>query len=171
MGNQMVFKRYEIKYLINRCQRDAILKAMEPYMTPDEYDHSSIRNIYYDTPDFRLIRESLEKPVYKEKLRVRSYGPYEREAFYERHDGDFRVTFDENIRYRQVELTLDSDAWGTPILKPEQVLMELKVSGALPLWMVHALSQQRIFKTSFSKYGTAYQGILLTSRKGVLRYA
>ena len=70
----MVFKRYEIKYLLTRRQKDEILKAMEPYMSIDGYGHSSIRNIYYDTPDFRLIRQSLEKPVYKEKLRVRSYG-------------------------------------------------------------------------------------------------
>lgn len=74
MGNQMVFKRYEIKYLMSRRQRDAIVQAMEPYMSIDAYGHSPIRNIYYDTPNFRLIRTSLEKPVYKEKLRVRSYG-------------------------------------------------------------------------------------------------
>lgn len=75
MGNQMVFERYEMKYLMDRRQRDAVLRAIEPYMSVDEYGHSSIRNIYYDTPNFRLIRESLEKPVYKEKLRVRGYGP------------------------------------------------------------------------------------------------
>lgn len=238
MGNQMVFKRYEIKYLMDRRQRDAVLKAMEPYMSIDKYGHSSIRNIYYDTPNFQLIRESLEKPVYKEKLRVRSYGraatgdpvfvelkkkyqdvvykrrislpkaqaeacldrrmhlpdsqigreiayalefyqelgptvflSYEREAFYERDGGDFRVTFDENIRYRQVELTLDSDPWGKDILQPDQVLMELKTSGGLPLWMVHTISQLNIFKTSFSKYGTAYQDIFLTEQKGVRKYA
>lgn len=238
MGSQMVFKRYEIKYLMTRRQRDAVLAAMEPYMSIDGYGHSSIRNIYYDTPNFRLIRESLEKPVYKEKLRVRSYGPaaagdpvfvelkkkyqdvvykrrialpraqaeacldgrmhlpgsqigreiayalefyralepavflsYEREAFFERDGGDFRVTFDENIRYRQTELTLDSEAWGKPILQPDQVLMELKTSGGMPLWMVHALSQQSIFKTSFSKYGAAYQDMFLTEQKGARQYA
>ncbi len=48
-------------------------------MRPDEYSHSSIRNLYLDTPDFRLIRRSLEKPVYKEKLRLRSYGRADRE--------------------------------------------------------------------------------------------
>ena len=238
MANQMVFKRYEIKYLMTRSQRDAVLKAMEPYMSIDAYGHSSIRNIYYDTPNFRLIRESLEKPVYKEKLRVRSYGPaasgdqvfvelkkkyqdvvykrrismpqmqaeacldkrmclpdsqigqeiayalayyrelepavflsYEREAFFERNGGDFRVTFDENIRYRQIELTLDSETWGKPILRPDQVLMELKTSGALPLWMVQTLSKQKIFKTSFSKYGAAYQDVFMTNQKGVRKYA
>lgn len=72
--NQMVFQRYEIKYQMSRRQQQAILAAMAPYVVPDEYSHSSIRNLYLDTPDFRLIRRSLERPVYKEKLRVRSYG-------------------------------------------------------------------------------------------------
>ena len=61
MGSQMVFKRYEIKYLMNYRQKDAVLQAMEPYMSMDEYGHSLIRNISYDTPAFRLIRESMEK--------------------------------------------------------------------------------------------------------------
>ena len=73
MKNQTVFQRYEIKYQLDRRQQQAILAAMAPYMEPDEYSHSSIRNLYLDTPDFRLIRRSLERPVYKEKLRVRSY--------------------------------------------------------------------------------------------------
>lgn len=238
MGNQMVFQRCELKYLMTARQKELILAAMKPYMTLDQFGHSSIRNIYYDTPDFRLIRQSLEKPVYKEKLRVRSYGPagvadqvfvelkkkyksvvykrrltmprgeaeaclaglaplpatqiggeiayaldyyktlapavflsYEREAFFAKDGGEFRVTFDENIRYRREELTLDSETWGTPILKPGQVLMELKTPGGIPLWMVHALSEQRTFKSSFSKYGTAYQNLLLTELKGVRNYA
>ena len=69
-----VFERYELKYLMTRSQRDAILRAMEAHMAPDSYAHSDIRNLYYDTPDFLLIRRSLDKPLYKEKLRVRSYG-------------------------------------------------------------------------------------------------
>lgn len=75
MENRMIFKRYELKYLVTKEQRDEILWAMEPYMTADRFFHSSIRNIYCDTPNYRLIRQSLDKPVYKEKLRLRSYGP------------------------------------------------------------------------------------------------
>ena len=48
--------------------------GMEPYMVPDEHPCYSISNVYYDTPDYALIRASLEKPAYKEKLRLRSYG-------------------------------------------------------------------------------------------------
>ena len=73
MGSQMVFQRYEIKFLLTRKQKECILKAMEPYMELDAYGRSTIRNIYYDTDNYRLVRKSLEKPVYKEKLRVRSY--------------------------------------------------------------------------------------------------
>ena len=73
MSNE-IFKRYEIKYLITDEQRRMIEEAFKEHMVPDEYGESTICNIYYDTPDFRLIRASLEKPPYKEKLRVRSYG-------------------------------------------------------------------------------------------------
>lgn len=238
MKNQMIFQRYELKYLLSLRQQQAVLAAMEPYMVPDEYSHSSIRNLYLDTPDFRLIRRSLEKPVYKEKIRIRSYGraqgedtvfvelkkkyrsvvykrritmpqdralacvsgtahwpdsqigaelayatdfyktlrpavflSYERDSFRGMEDEDFRVTFDTEIRCRADHLTLDSDTWGVPILAPGQVLMELKVAGGLPLWMAHVLSEQGVFKTSFSKYGTAYQDILLTGQRGEQKYA
>lgn len=69
-----IFKRNEQKYLLSPEQADIFLAAMEQYMQPDKFPTSSIRNIYYDTPDYRLIRRSLEKPVYKEKLRLRAYG-------------------------------------------------------------------------------------------------
>lgn len=49
--------------------------------------------------------------------------------------------------------------------------MEVKVAGGLPLWMAHVLSEQKIFKTSFSKYGTAYQDIVLNRQRGEQRYA
>lgn len=71
---QAVFKRKEIKYLLSREERDALLPILEAHMEPDVFAHSSISNLYYDTPDFRMVRRSLEKPMYKEKLRLRSYG-------------------------------------------------------------------------------------------------
>lgn len=73
MAFKTVFKRYEIKYLITQEQKKMLLSVMLPYMRPDEYGRTTIRNIYYDTDSFRLIRDSIQKPVYKEKLRVRSY--------------------------------------------------------------------------------------------------
>ena len=71
---QSCFRRYEKKYLLTKEQYQAMLLGMAPYMKQDRYPHYSISNIYYDTDNYDLIRDSLEKPVYKEKLRLRSYG-------------------------------------------------------------------------------------------------
>jgi hypothetical protein len=69
-----VIKRYEKKYLISQQQYRAFMEVAENKLKADRYGISTICNIYFDTPDYRLIRASAEKPVYKEKLRVRSYG-------------------------------------------------------------------------------------------------
>lgn len=234
MAYQAVFKRYELKYLITEAQKLELLRAMESRMARDAYGRTTVRNLYFDTRDFRIIRRSLEKPAYKEKLRIRSYdrpGPqsnvfvelkkkyngvvykrrmrlpqdramawlegtedlggegqiareiryflafyrelrpkvflsYEREAYYDPAGSDFRVTFDENILCRQQELTLESDAWGTPLLPAGFCLMELKCSGGIPLWMTEVLSREKIRKTSFSKYGTAYETVIFPKLKG-----
>ena len=88
---------------------------------------------------------------------------YDREA-YRMKDGahaadggaEFRVTFDCNIRCRETGLTLRSEAYGTEMLDEGMFLMELKCPGAIPLWMTEVLSKEHLYKTSFSKYGTAY---------------
>ena len=228
MPYQMFFKRYELKYLISDEQKEAILTAMNPYMIADKYGRSTIRNIYFDTDNYRLIRRSIEKPIYKEKLRIRSYSrslpestvfvelkkkyknvvykrrismtekdamswvcgarecteatqisdeieyfmryygdlrpsvflSYDREAFFSQDDVDFRVTFDNNILARIHDLSLTADVYGTPMLDAGNTLMEIKCSGGIPMWMVAVLSEERIFKTSFSKYGKAYQTMI-----------
>jgi len=235
---QMVFQRYEIKYLINRKQMERVLEAMEPYMELDQYGHSTIRNVYYDTDTYRLVRASLEKPVYKEKLRVRSYKTagqgdevfvelkkkfdsvvykrrfcaaqrqvfeylagraslpmktqiteeidyflkfyetlapkvflsYEREAYFTKEPSEFRVTFDENILWRETDLSLDKGIYGEAILSPGCALMEIKTPGNLPLWMVKVLSRENIRRTTFSKYGNAYQ-MMMNREKGESIYA
>ena len=72
--NGYTFERRELKYRITDAQRAALEAAFGARMVPDKYGESTICNIYYDTADYRLIRASLEKPAYKEKLRLRSYG-------------------------------------------------------------------------------------------------
>lgn len=71
---QSCFKRYEKKYLLTPAQYDAVKRGMASRMKPDAHPNYTICNIYYDTKNYDLIRASLEKPVYKEKLRLRSYG-------------------------------------------------------------------------------------------------
>ena len=197
-------------------------------MKLDKYGRTTIRNLYYDTDTYLLIRRSIEKPTYKEKLRIRSYDQatddssvfvelkkkykhvvykrrvslpnqeavawlsgdihtekqtqimneidyfmkfygslhpavflsYEREAYYSKDGTDFRVTFDDNILCRQEELSLKSDVYGTSILPEGVVLMEIKCNGGIPLWMTEILSKEKIYKTSFSKYGTAYRTLI-----------
>ena len=235
MGCQMTFKRYELKFMLTQSQKQALLQVMEPYMALDQYGRTTIQNLYYDTDSFRLVRRSMERPEYKEKLRVRSYGTareggrvfvelkkkydhvvykrrltlpepdamawlagdksaapdsqigreinyfctfyrdlrpqvflsYEREAYFERGGGDFRVTFDENILTRRTALSLKTSPWGTPLLPHGTVLMELKTPGGIPLWMTRFLTENHIYKTSFSKYGTAYQNVIFPQQEGV----
>ena len=73
-----IFNRFEHKYKLDTKTFHKVLEVMDRHMEFDSYckGHSlyTIANIYYDTPDNKLIRESLLKPVYKEKLRLRSYG-------------------------------------------------------------------------------------------------
>lgn len=71
---QEVFKRYEKKYLLTKEQYRGLMNRLGEKIVLDEYGEHTICNIYFDTPDYELIRTSIEKPVYKEKLRLRSYG-------------------------------------------------------------------------------------------------
>ena len=241
MEAQMTFKRYEVKYILTRRQRDMLIEAMEGHLALDQYGRHTIRNIYFDTDSHRLARTSIEKPLYKEKLRVRSYqkasedstifvelkkkyesvvykrrlslphriamdaleqgkplpadsqiareieafrafyGPtlkpamllcYEREAYAPVDGTDFRLTLDENIRWRIEDIDLGGSAMGEMLLPADSVLMELKSPGGYPQWMVQFLSENKIYKTSFSKYGTAYQQLMAKQEKeGGIRYA
>lgn len=228
MSIQTVFKRYELKYMLTEQQKEKVLQAMEPYMALDQYGRTVIRSIYFDTDNYRLIRRSIEKPAYKEKLRIRCYSQAEpgspvfvelkkkykkivykrriflpeleamewiqgtrqcpkecqiareinyfleyydalypavflsceREAFYSKDGSDFRVTFDDTILCRRQDLSLESEVYGAPLLPEGKVLMEIKCSGGIPLWMVHVLSEEQIYQISFSKYGTAYRTMI-----------
>ncbi len=69
-----VFERYEKKYIISFSQKKRLLDRISDILLPDEFGESTLCNLYFDTPDYRLIRASIERPVFKEKLRIRSYG-------------------------------------------------------------------------------------------------
>ncbi len=219
--------------MLTKQQKEKVLAAMEPYMKLDKYGRTTIRNIYFDTDSFMLIRRSIEKPTYKEKLRVRSYSratqdstvfvelkkkynhvvykrrislpeheamewvcrkshcgkqtqisdevdyfldyyetlkpavflSYEREAYYTKEKSDFRVTFDDTILCRRENISLTAPVYGEPVLPEDMVLMEIKCSGGIPLWMTNVLSEEHIYKTSFSKYGTAYKTMIYPNLK------
>ena len=233
-----LFKRIEKKYLLSGEKYRQLMEALKDYIEPDEYAHNTICSMYYDTPDFRLIRTSNEKPFYKEKLRVRSYGvpqkdgevfvevkkkydgvvykrrlkmeldeaehyldegsrpvnflekcgssqkddnkkqiyneinyfrnfygdigpamflSYERDAFFARDNRDLRITFDSDITYRCDDLDLSKGIYGKKLIQPDQHLMEIKIPGAMPLWLSHILDDLNIRSSSFTKYGNAYK--------------
>lgn len=238
---QEVFKRYEKKYLLTCEQHQALMKQVGDRLILDAYGRHTICNIYFDTDNYELIRASLEKPHYKEKLRLRSYGvpqncsqvfielkkkydgvvykrripvrledaerylyaadsldaqnfqaeavrllqhmdseqsqifreiqwfmdfyhpkpsvylAYDRRAYYGKEQEDFRVTFDENIRYREEQLHLADGDHGIFLLPKNMVLMEVKIPESLPFWFGHILSELEVFPISFSKYGTYYK--------------
>ena len=225
-----VFNRREIKYLLTDDDKNALLEIIGNYMDSDPYNKDgqtySICNLYLDTAADELIIKSLEKPDFKEKIRLRSYGTvsldstvyleskkkfdgvvnkrrtafklqdaytyfetrtipqnkemnlqvmseidyimnfyklqpkvfisYDRLAFFEKNNSDFRLTIDRNIQTRRTDLRLDSPAYGTQLLPPGKWLMEAKAFKAFPLWFVHFLSERKIYSTSFSKYGAEY---------------
>jgi len=227
------FARKEIKFLLNVKQYEDMLDEIHKYMNPDKFcvggKEYGVYNIYYDTPDDFLIRESLSKPYYKEKIRLRSYfSPakpsdtvfleikkkiggvvakrrvtftleesehyladlekpesekyiinqvfreldaflknynivpkqyisYQRSAFFGKNNKDFRLTFDRMITERRNDLVLSLPSYGNQIIGENQRLMEVKVSDSVPEWLIKCLSGLKIYKTSFSKYGRAYE--------------
>lgn len=291
-----VFERKEMKFRVSAAQREAVQRALAGRMTVDSFGSTRILSLYLDTPRRDIIARSVEKPLYKEKLRVRSYGMpaedtcvfvelkkkfkgivykrrvgisraaaqawlstsvagasmgmgmgYEQavrsfplpkeslqqkalsarslqiareiDAFVARSvqggaaclepsmliacnrvawkpepamtvDGldacpqadvpeTLRITFDSALGYRDYQSAggasgasaaagvgaASVDPWGKNALVTQEILpadesiMEIKCSGALPLWLVRILSENRIYKTSFSKYGTAYEAV------------
>ncbi len=108
---------------------------------------------------------------YYEKLLPKVFLSYDREAYFDIGGSDFRITFDDNILYRTEELSLCSHPNGKRILAEGLALMEVKTSGAIPIWLAETLTEKRIFKTSFSKYGTAYSDMITNIKKEDFTYA
>lgn len=100
MANQTIFKRYEYKYLLTADQKKDLQAYMETYMKPDTFGRNTICNLYFDTPDYLLIRRSIEGKVYKEKIRLRTYGRAQddSEAFIELKKKYKKVVYKRRVR-------------------------------------------------------------------------
>lgn len=227
-----VFNRYENKYLMDAQAFHGLYHRLMEYMELDEYNKNgkfySISNLYYDTDRHTLIRNSLAKPKYREKLRIRAYGvpesdakvylelkkkvfglvnkrrtalklseayefvrtgkapafragmnrqvigeieyflsryelrpmvylAYDRIAMFCKGNRDLRITFDTNIRSRRHDLRLESGDRGEQLLGDGQWLMEVKAEKTVPVWLAKMLSEHKMYRTSFSKYGNEYK--------------
>ncbi|MDE6730035.1 MAG: VTC domain-containing protein, partial [Oscillospiraceae bacterium] len=89
-------------------------------------------------------------------IQPKQYISYQRSAFFGKDDPDFRLTFDRQITERRYDLSLGLSSYGAQIIAPNQRLMEVKIAGAMPIWLAKKMSELEIYKISFSKYGTAY---------------
>lgn len=225
------FKRYEVKFFMTPAQREALMPELLEHFCIDEYGKHTISNLYFDTDTYDIIRTSIEKPIYKEKLRVRAYGvpqrgtgqvfvelkkkydhivykrriaapvgeamdfltggsapqgvdqqiareiahfqevhnhpvpkvylSYDRIAMFGKENSALRITLDQNLLWRDTNLDLCSGSYGQHIIPRDLTLMEIKVPGAMPLWLSHALCKNEIYRTSFSKIGTCYKEFIL----------
>lgn len=231
------FARIEMKYFLNDEQYEAWKHVLRSHMTLDEYGLSAIHSIYFDTDDYAMIRHSLEKPAYKEKLRLRGYGRvtenspvyveikkkydgivykrrqeatlpqarewllgsgrmpadtqiareityladfyrpspkiyigYDREAYFGREDPALRLTLDSNLRFRTDHLDLAQGGGGQRMLDEPLHLMEVKIPGAIPLWMLRAMEELSIRPTSFSKYGYCYVNFIRNKRPEIIPF-
>jgi len=217
------FERNEKKYLLTISQYESVFNEFSKYLKPDEYGEQIICNEYFDTDDYRLIRASIEKPPYKEKLRLRSYGipngesevylelkkkydgivfkrrvmgsldemreyingkipdnenqvlneinyfllfyhakpkiflAYNRIALIGEKNSGIRVTFDRKIRSRTENIDMSLGDFGEEFFTDSSVVMEVKVKGAMPLWMSEIITKSKATPTSFSKYGSVYK--------------
>jgi len=230
-----VFNRYENKFMMDTFTYEKVLATLNEYMELDEYnkthEYYTISNIYFDTKDHHLIRNSLSKPKYKEKLRLRAYGvpslddkvyleikkkvcglvnkrrtklflgeayefvetgekpeakkymnkqvlneieyflrlydlepklylAYDRKAYFGIDNRDLRITFDTNIRTRRYDLRLEAGDHGEKLLDSDKWLMEVKAEKTIPIWLSRMLSENKLYKASFSKYGTEYKTMI-----------
>lgn len=235
------FKRYEKKYLLTKEEYDLLIPRLLKYMNLDEHckggKNYSIYSIYYDTDNNDVIRHSISKPYYKEKLRLRSYKVpkkatdevflelkkkingivskrrivisleeadnfinhgirpgsdnfvdnqvmneieyylknnkvkpaiyigYSRKAFFAKDNHDFRLTFDSCITTRRYDINLESGCYGDELLEKNQYLMEIKILGAIPIWLTNILTELKIYNTNFSKYGNEFMRYVENSNK------
>jgi len=231
-----VFDRIEKKYLITATDKEAFLKAIRQNMNKDSYFKSTVFNLYFDTDNYDFIIQSIDQPIFKEKLRARSYSGYDRvfleiktklrskeynlgykrrimithkdfeqlikhqatltelsqrsieaasdpqiakevDYFLERFDlkpkilviydresykgeDNLRITFDENLKYRTDNLRLIKGKRDKIYFKDNQnIIMEVKAHGVLPLWLARTMSELKVFPQQFSKVGKIYEKI------------
>lgn len=150
-GDEQVFLEIKRKIKGVVVKRRAVLS----YSDAKRFIYQGIRP---ETDDY-IINKDLNEIEYYFKLnpvKPTVYLSYERIALFDTDNPDFRVTFDRNITYRRTDLKLSSGSYGEQLLDDDEVLMETKISGALPKWFADILAKEEIYMSGFSKYGNEY---------------
>ncbi|MBR3256795.1 polyphosphate polymerase domain-containing protein [Candidatus Saccharibacteria bacterium] len=239
-------ERVEEKYLISREEKKSLLSSIIKNLERDEYFSEQVLSLYLDTKNFDFVIKSIDRPPFREKIRVRAYetptrsskiffevksklskGPVkignkrrlvlplkdfytfqsgksslkaileknkvsdskqlqiadeldylvkiynlepkllissDRTAYVAKENKNFRLTFDENLRFREKDLRLEKPGDYEKYFpltndKKHCIIMEVKTMNSMPLWFVRELSKLRVFPSRFSKYGKIYQTI------------
>lgn len=232
--DEKIFNRVEKKYIITAANKKNLLKTIRKNMAKDTYYKSGVYNIYFDTDHYDFIINSIDHPIFKEKLRARSYEGHDKVFFeiktkilgkddnigYKRRvlvtrkdyddlvknradmlelakreiekrddlqiakevdyfvkqfnlkpqilvhynresykgEDDLRITFDSNLKYRLRDLTFTKKTKDKLYFNSDKnIIMEIKASGAMPLWLVKILSNEHIYPQRFSKIGKIYE--------------
>ncbi|XFA99197.1 VTC domain-containing protein [Candidatus Izemoplasma sp. B36] len=226
------FNRVEKKYIINETQYKAIKAYIETNLNDISdslsfHETYNISNIYYDTDDNLIIKKSVSKPAFKQKLRLRAYGSiqkdslifielkkkingyvnkrrtqinlnevdsliiehrlpelsgyhneqvlkeilffakqyelkpslylyYEREVYSTKDKSNLRITFDKNITTRRFKVDLTKGNFGKNLLADDTYVLEIKTNKNMPYWLNQLLGENKVFSTSFSKYGSEF---------------
>ncbi|MBQ5316278.1 MAG: polyphosphate polymerase domain-containing protein [Oscillospiraceae bacterium] len=233
-----VFKREEIKYMLTEYQYMRFRQLIDEHMAVDRYGLTTIYSLYFDSDNDDMIRASINKPKYKEKIRLRSYGTpkgddsmvflelkkkysgtvykrrvemslgqaddyilrgtmpfesqimkeidfsvkhwqaypkllmcYDRIAMFGKTDPEIRMTFDFAIRCRRDSLNPCLGDEGYLLTGHNNVLLEIKISNAMPMWMAKALSEIRAYPVSYSKYGEFYLREIAGTEKQLGRFS
>ena len=226
--DEKIFDRTEKKYLIDTRTKKKVLTAIKNEIEKDKYFESEIFNIYFDTDNFDLIIKSIDNPNFKEKLRARAYGGYDKVfleiktkmrgkgdavgqkrrvlithqdykklvrgektvaelsnsqiakevdylisyfklkpqilLYYNRESyvgkNNLRITFDKKLSYRDDSLDFKRKVSDKRYFNDKKnIIMEIKVQNAMPLWLVKVLSENKIYPERFSKIGKIYEKI------------
>ncbi|MBP3255235.1 MAG: polyphosphate polymerase domain-containing protein [Clostridia bacterium] len=148
-----VFLEIKRKYdgVVGKRRIEMKLSDFEQYLQ----DKNSIKS------NNKQIKSELDYYFKIYNLKPAMYISYSREAYYEKDNSDFRLTFDSNVLARDFDLKLDKGVYGKDVLGSGKYIMEVKTLGALPMWFVDILNETNVTPGSFSKYGTAYTEFIL----------
>lgn len=240
------FKRVETKYLVARSDLADLMQDLKPYFIEDDYPTSTISNIYFDTEDFDVIQDALNRQNRREKIRMRTYlaqpqadsqvfleikakdeaglghkyrllsnplsitrlmtdglvdesitdhhlveeiqmlrDRYDQQLkprmyiYYDRYSmkekksiqgyphTKIRLTLDQNLTYRDEDVSFFKGKAGLPLLDEDMVIMEIKAPGDQPQWLQDILDKHGLVEHKFSKYSCAYhrsQGLAYAPR-------
>ena len=151
-SNEIVF--LELKKKINKIV--AKRRATMTYAQAQEFLKTGIipeTDNYKDKQVLCEIKDFLKRYPSKPKV----YISYERIAYFDKNDKDFRVSFDRKILTRRTNVHFSDNDYGTPLLTDNRYLMEIKLSNYIPKWLCSILSEQKIYPQGFSKYGTEFK--------------